>query len=90
MRSKFGHLPIFYELIGNAPMYKRGVPHLHTTHVGLVDSPQPKSPPRERRANLDYQIIKLLNYALIIPFRIAYLTNSARECRFNLCMIFSR
>lgn len=31
-----------------------------------------------------------LPYALIIPFRIAYLTNSARECRFNLRMIFSR
>ena len=29
-------------------------------------------------------------YALIIPLRIAYLTNSERECRFNFRIMFSR
>jgi hypothetical protein len=29
-------------------------------------------------------------YALMIPLRIAYLTNSDLECRFNFFMIFSR
>lgn len=31
-----------------------------------------------------------MGYALIIPLRIAYLTNSERECKFNFRMIFSR
>lgn len=45
---------------------------------------------RDRLISLPITNYQLPTYALMIPFRIAYRTNSERECRFNLCMIFSR
>ena len=60
---------------------------------GVLTAPNKKARRSRDRPSI-YQLpftnYQLPNYALMIPFRIAYRTNSERECRFNLCMIFSR
>lgn len=51
---------------------------------GFTPHRKQKDPPKE--GLLSHNLI----YALIIPLRMAYRTNSDRECRLNFRMMFSR